>query len=493
MAYQVDPRFIEGAALDRITKGGRGISAGDQRDLANRGLMPSSQMLKNQRLNDLAASNRQADIDRETVKQNRLKTQAMELQMKQAQGDYRDQLHAKAYPSSSTAKRLGMGMYAPNFQAGSSRPQGGSSAQPQGMPPAGGSSRYQYDIDSRAARDAGNLSRAIAGYMNNGTAESARSVLDSLNGTPFSSITGATGIRVDTGNGGRERITFTDGNGKDLGTFDVQRALDSLGNLNNYTQRNVITTTPGRKALLDSKELAAGAEAARAAAMQPPEELGFTQQEDGRWTRPKTNKKTGKSEGFEVYYPENYAGKGQQAYDDFIEQYGARQPETEVNRDVGFYKTQTPVTYERGGEQAPLGFATGLRYTPETPDTEDPNNRTIEDLVAEAIGGNGGKGDPEVDDLPPPEEGEEEKRNVRRSRYAPGMTRAQVPEPVAFTRGGRMQRAPSYVAGGGVYPGLQDWFASMAVENPIQPRRSRYVAGAAPTVTLEDEEYNAGL
>ena len=77
MAYEINPRIMEGAVIDRLTDGSRGISEYDQRNLARRGLMPSKQQLINGRLADMR-------YNQGVLREQRLRNDALEQKNKQA-------------------------------------------------------------------------------------------------------------------------------------------------------------------------------------------------------------------------------------------------------------------------------------------------------------------------------------------------------------------------------------------------------------------------
>ena len=364
MAYQVDPRIMEGAMIDRMTDGSRGLSAYDQRDLARRGLMPSKQQMINGRLAETR-------YNQGVIRNQQLQNKALEQQNKQA-----------SQPSYQQIVNQNRAKLAQTTQA----PQAGGAQTPQ--------TGYRYDIDYQAARDAGDFLRALKGQT--GTANNRKTgkpnlklATELLNKTPYSSINNAQGIAVDTDDQGNQVVSFMGPENAVLGKIPMQQLEQQLSNLNNYASRVGMRATPGREAMFDSEELAAGAEAARASAMDQNNlaTMGYQLDEQNQWTRP------GKSGGFETYDPVKAGG---QAYDDYLNQYGARPGSVQPVVDSGFYRTQTPA----GEGDYNLGFNTKSRYQQAT----QPGREKLDPAALArqlAGGGNGGSGE---DDLPAPDD-----------------------------------------------------------------------------------------
>ncbi len=360
MAYEINPRIMEGAVIDRLTNGSRGISDYDQRDLARRGLMPSSQQLINQRLADTR-------YQQGLLREQRLRNDALEQQNKQATQPSYQQIYNQNKAS------LAQVTQAPNT--------------------ATSQSGYQYSIDYQAAQDAGNFLRALKGETGDATnRKQGQPDLDTalalLNKTPYSSINNATGLKLDTDEQGNQFLSILGAEQSVLGRLPMVEVERQLSNLNNYVSRARVESTPAREAILDSKELAEGAAAARTAATDPNNlsGMGYQLDEAGRYAR------KNEAGGLE-FYDANKAG--QQAYDDFISQYGPQAAAQRITYDPRFMATQSAPQFGRYG----LGFDTASRMNRQ-PAAQHGQSDPAKLAAMLAGRSNGSSGD----DLPAPDE-----------------------------------------------------------------------------------------
>ena len=340
----VNPRFIEGAAIDRLTGGGRGISDIDQRDLARRGLMPSRQQLVNDQLNSSQSA-------AQSLRTQKLQNQSLEYQVKEQKEKYLSDLYNKAYPSANS------GSPAVGLATAQSGTGGATPTNSNGLT----NSKYRYVMDNQAARDSGAFIRALDdGDMN--------TAMDLLNKTPYSSINNAKGINVDTVDGKRTVNIYGDGDAV-LKTMDFDQLRSQINNLNSYVDRVRITNNPGREAMLDSPDILAAAESARDMAIQ--DLTSRAEKSNGQWH----------ISGQKV----DINKEGQKAFDKVMQKYSEQLPKQIVTRDNNYYRTQS---------QSGLGFDTGSRavdrnktlgiYTPKgLPD--------IDKILGESVGGEKGE------------------------------------------------------------------------------------------------------
>ena len=248
---------------------------------------------------------------------------------------------------------------------------------------------YQYTIDYQAAQDAGNFLRALKGETGDATnrqqgipdLELAKTL---LNKTPYSSINNAEDITLDTDDKGNQTVSFYGPERSLLGQIGMVDLERQLSNLNNYASRYRVENTPAREAILGSKELAEGAAAARAAASDPGNlsSMGYQLDESGRYAR------QGANGGLEFYDP-NQAG--QQAYEDFMGQYGPQEAAQRITYDPRFMETQSAPQFGGYG----LGFDPASRMNRQPANQPDPAKMAA--LLASRS--NGSSGD---DNLPAP-------------------------------------------------------------------------------------------
>ncbi|WP_422463327.1 hypothetical protein [Endozoicomonas sp. ALB115] len=230
--------------------------------------------------------------------------------------------------------------------------------------------------------------------------------LELLNKTPYSSINNATGLKLDTDDKGAQFLSILGAEDSVLGRLPMTEVERQLSNLNNYTTRERTEVTQGREAILKSKELAEGAAAARDLATSDNGilSMGYTLDDNNRYTRPKYDPNTGESKGFEEY---NAVKEGQNAYDAFMAEYGPREASSGVVYDPNFKNTQTAPQFGGYG----LGFSTRYRTEPETTTTQ-PGYDDIIRLARQAAGGDNAASQSTSEQLPAPDQTGKTKADV---------------------------------------------------------------------------------
>ena len=376
-------------------------AAYNQRVMAVNGLGPTKQELINQRL----AGQR---YDQERVREQGIKNDAAEFALNEAQ-----------YPRYQPTASMSAGTRTKAPTAGTQIPTQQSAG-------------YQYNIDNQAAQDAGNFLKALKGETGSATnrktgAPDTTTALELLNKTPYSSINNATGISLNTDEQGNQMVNIMGPENAVLKQIPMATLERQLSNLNDYASRGRMVTTPGREAILESKELAEGAAAARAVATDPQNlmSMGYTLDESGRYAR------QGKAGGLE-FYDANTAGE--QAYTDYMQQYGPRAETQQWQVDPGFARTQTQPT--QGSYD--LGFSTASRQPRQpAPGQGMPDPAALAAQLAGAGGGNDQGGA----ELPPPDQ-------ASAQRYQPAPTNKPIggsryiPSPFVYQPSGTMGEQP---------------------------------------------------